>query len=312
MVHYHTPYNLSTYLCGQIAHQYNEICQCVQTYYVKLKTYLIQTENSLHYWYNMSLICSIYPNIRQGFQAHLQLKFAEVCLLPLPDLSAHCNNSRTTLWMWDFAHPWWWRQYAPLKRRSTIILHGSITQKTALNIILYGFSWNFTLSSFTKICQHIPILVKSNNNRHFEWRSMCISVHRRDSVANPQPADQICEESPWWHQHPAGKVSGPTHMVINLTCSTRNTCKCQRSNLVTAPNLLYYSCTSKPIQLMVIRSANNTNNSRALKKYSISENNIRLCKMGRRQLSSTASSTKKTLWKWKVKYNCTYEFYLNQ
>jgi hypothetical protein len=30
-------------------------------------------------------------------------------------------------------HPWWWRQYAPLKRRSTIILHGSTTQKTALN-----------------------------------------------------------------------------------------------------------------------------------------------------------------------------------
>jgi hypothetical protein len=29
-------------------------------------------------------------------------------------------------------HPWWWRQYAPLKRRSTIILHGSTTQKTAL------------------------------------------------------------------------------------------------------------------------------------------------------------------------------------
>jgi hypothetical protein len=31
-------------------------------------------------------------------------------------------------------HPWWWRQYAPLKRRSTIILHGSISQKTTLNI----------------------------------------------------------------------------------------------------------------------------------------------------------------------------------
>jgi hypothetical protein len=27
-----------------------------------------------------------------------------------------------------------WRQYAPLKRRSTIILHVSISQKTALNI----------------------------------------------------------------------------------------------------------------------------------------------------------------------------------
>jgi hypothetical protein len=31
-------------------------------------------------------------------------------------------------------HPWWWRQYAPLKRRSTINLYGSISQKTTLNI----------------------------------------------------------------------------------------------------------------------------------------------------------------------------------
>jgi hypothetical protein len=34
-------------------------------------------------------------------------------------------------------HPWWWRQYATLKRRSTIILHGSTTQKTALNSIIF-------------------------------------------------------------------------------------------------------------------------------------------------------------------------------
>jgi hypothetical protein len=33
-------------------------------------------------------------------------------------------------------YPWWWRQYAPLKRRSTIILHGSASQKTILNTIL--------------------------------------------------------------------------------------------------------------------------------------------------------------------------------
>jgi hypothetical protein len=32
-------------------------------------------------------------------------------------------------------HPWWWRQYAPLKRRSTITLHDSISQKITLNII---------------------------------------------------------------------------------------------------------------------------------------------------------------------------------
>jgi hypothetical protein len=31
--------------------------------------------------------------------------------------------------------PWWWRQYAPLNRRTTKFLHGSTTQKTALNII---------------------------------------------------------------------------------------------------------------------------------------------------------------------------------
>jgi hypothetical protein len=35
----------------------------------------------------------------------------------------------------------WWRQYAPLKRRSTIILHGSISQKTTLNIE-FGVPWN--------------------------------------------------------------------------------------------------------------------------------------------------------------------------
>jgi hypothetical protein len=34
--------------------------------------------------------------------------------------------------------PWWWRQYAPLKRQSTIILHGSTSQKTSLNM---GIDW---------------------------------------------------------------------------------------------------------------------------------------------------------------------------
>jgi hypothetical protein len=44
---------------------------------------------------------------------------------------------------WD--DPWWWRQYAPLKRRSTIILHGSISQKTTLHIILAAVrTWNLT------------------------------------------------------------------------------------------------------------------------------------------------------------------------
>jgi hypothetical protein len=42
-------------------------------------------------------------------------------------------------------NPWWWRQYAPLKHRSTIILHGSTSQKTILNFILTAMrTWNLT------------------------------------------------------------------------------------------------------------------------------------------------------------------------
>jgi hypothetical protein len=41
-----------------------------------------------------------------------------------------------------------WRQYAPLKRRSTIILHGSTSQKTILNITLAAVrTWNLTMSN---------------------------------------------------------------------------------------------------------------------------------------------------------------------
>jgi hypothetical protein len=53
-------------------------------------------------------------------------------------------------WRWVMSyrlmtHPWWWRQYVPLKRRSTIILHGSISQKTFLNFILAATrTWNLT------------------------------------------------------------------------------------------------------------------------------------------------------------------------
>jgi hypothetical protein len=36
----------------------------------------------------------------------------------------------------EMSHPLWWRQHVPLKRRSTIILHGSTSQKTILNFIL--------------------------------------------------------------------------------------------------------------------------------------------------------------------------------
>jgi hypothetical protein len=52
-----------------------------------------------------------------------------------------------------------WRQYAPLKRRSTIILHGSTSQKTILNIILAAVrSWNLSIVSVYRLgdCNRSP------------------------------------------------------------------------------------------------------------------------------------------------------------
>jgi hypothetical protein len=41
--------------------------------------------------------------------------------------------------------PWWWRQHFPLKRRSTINLHGSTSKKTNLNFILAAVrTWYLT------------------------------------------------------------------------------------------------------------------------------------------------------------------------
>jgi hypothetical protein len=52
-----------------------------------------------------------------------------------------------------FTNPWWWRQYAPLKRRSTIIWHGSISQKTILNMFTRAhhqlLSWFRSIQSTT-------------------------------------------------------------------------------------------------------------------------------------------------------------------
>jgi hypothetical protein len=50
-----------------------------------------------------------------------------------------------------------WRQYAPLKRRSTIILHGSISQKTTLNIKTLRIRQNFVIFLKKSTVQYISI-----------------------------------------------------------------------------------------------------------------------------------------------------------
>jgi hypothetical protein len=82
-------------------------------------------------------------------------------------------------------HPWWWRQNAPLKRRSTIILHCSISQKTILNIIPAAVrTWNLTSYetdhlwtniSFWFICKRDCLLLESRASLlHTKKRCCCI------------------------------------------------------------------------------------------------------------------------------------------
>jgi hypothetical protein len=77
-------------------------------------------------------------------------------------------------------HPWWWRQYAPLKRRSTIILHGSITQKTALN--------NKTLSSYcaNSLCwTSAPLTPSAHKNQIDAGCSSAVHILNEASLFTP-------------------------------------------------------------------------------------------------------------------------------
>jgi hypothetical protein len=85
-------------------------------------------------------------------------------------------------------HPWWWRQYAPLKRRSTIILHGSATQKTALNTILSALiTYKKNYITYLISCWAIHDDSRSNwqrwnrQNRYYHpVRSSKLGIHSQD------------------------------------------------------------------------------------------------------------------------------------
>jgi hypothetical protein len=126
-------------------------------------------------------------------------------------LPTACSRKPSII-MWDFKfsrddHPWWWRQYAPLKRRSTIILHGSTSQKTILNVhnyllsrcsvseksyfVCYSFraiESNKSQSSLSFYLTHQNI--KNTNRQLLMWRSLeppnSVNLNRFDS-ASPYP-----------------------------------------------------------------------------------------------------------------------------
>jgi hypothetical protein len=97
-------------------------------------------------------------------------------------------------------HPWWWRQYEPLKRRSTIILHGSISQNTTLIIPDDGGStylWNVGRQSFTR--QYIP----EHNSDHPWWWRQYAPLKRRSTIILHGSISQnttliIPDHHPWW------------------------------------------------------------------------------------------------------------------
>jgi hypothetical protein len=81
-------------------------------------------------------------------------------------------------------HPWWWRQYAPLKRRSTIILHGSTSQKTILNK---------TKKQLAEILHVINPLLQT--------QIACVSfwaIPSSSAVGNDNHCGHHCHAEPYW------------------------------------------------------------------------------------------------------------------
>jgi len=90
--------------------------------------------------------------------------------------------------------PWWWRQYVPLKRRSTIILHGSTSQKTILKRLHF---WRATAScpyhgDNSPWPQLYAIYTASRNLWLVSFRS---AVTRQNHTGEPmvtQPSECLC------------------------------------------------------------------------------------------------------------------------
>jgi hypothetical protein len=112
-----------------------------------------------------SVVCPQEPFVKSGravgWRRLLNISLTVQRRIQGDKLMMNCKEfgSKRSLSMWDFkfsrlrvwssgtcclhhqggessSSPWWWRQHVPLKRRSTIILHGSTSQKTNLNFTI--------------------------------------------------------------------------------------------------------------------------------------------------------------------------------
>jgi hypothetical protein len=86
-----------------------------------------------------------------------------------------------------FHSPWWWRQHVPLKRRSTIILHGSTSQKTILIFILAAVrTWNLTCS--LGLYQHtvVPRAWQDITRQRTEHKNFVITIQNATTLQGSQ------------------------------------------------------------------------------------------------------------------------------
>jgi hypothetical protein len=167
---------------------------------------------------------------------------------------------RAVFWVISLTHPWWWRQYAPLKRRSTIILHGSITQKTALNILLWKRSSNVTSSGIGRwnILRNVRFQVFTAANmkmKAFWYTQPCslVGVDRRF-----RSAYCVMIIAWWWRQYaPFKRLSTTTslHGAIyqkSVVCILRNVLRILsflRTNVETWTQTHYSSSIFDPLQV---------------------------------------------------------------
>jgi hypothetical protein len=122
----------------------------------------------------------------------------------------------------------WWRQYTPLKRRSTIILHGSISQKTTLNIILAAVrTWTLTWRT-----HHMGIFhyMRSTFNAYtpFMWKDNSVCYYlTRNIIISPMEF--------WWPLSVA--IHGLSTLLLGIQASMSEVCimdTCKWASMLTS------------------------------------------------------------------------------
>jgi hypothetical protein len=149
-------------------------------------------------------ITSLFPHATSCFNTHLKplRSCVHFVYIRTERFDAKCSDDLLSL----LSSPWWWRQHVPLKRRSTIILHGSTSQKTNLNLILAAArTWNLALIKWlvtvVTTCYVTPFRFL------MKWLSTKHSLHCALPVAGTMPRIG----GPGLHPYSYGNLQGGVH-----------------------------------------------------------------------------------------------------